>query len=528
MSYVSDNRRKSAVFLPAAGNRNGTNVNNVGSNGNYWSASNNDNNNANNLNFNSDNANMNNNNRNNGQSVRLVRGGAALTRQKFTMEIPSFSLSYEQLLFDLYVAYLDARRHKRNRSYQKAFEAHLEENIISLANDLWNRTYKALPSTCFIIQDPKKREVFAADFRDRIVHHLYYNYTHELYERTFIHDSYSCIKKRGTHFGINRLEQHIRKESLNYTEKCYVLKMDIKGYFMQINRQKLLEICLLKLRKMANHTISKNSKTSWCQVIDFPFIEYLTGTIVLLNPTESCVVRGRRSDWDDLPKTKSLFYSAKDCGLPIGNLTSQLFSNVYLGELDQFIKRILKCRHYGRYVDDFYVVSSNKDFLKSIIQPITQFLQEELCLPINQSKTLICDSQKGVEFLGAYLKPHRKYVSNQCLHRINKKLPTLFREKNPYRIRARLNSYLGIFSHYSSYFLRKEMFLEQACFSCQGYFTNDGLKYVLNECEYSLTTNFVSTVPMFLRNNIAERCCSFEFLGNKNKSFSRRYALTDN
>ena len=105
------------------------------------------------------------------------------------MAKPSFSLTYEQLLFDLHIAYFDARRHKRKRIYQIRFEADMERNLRELADELWHRTYKARPSTCFIISDPKKREVFAADFRDRIVHHLYYNYTHRLFERTFIHDS---------------------------------------------------------------------------------------------------------------------------------------------------------------------------------------------------------------------------------------------------------------------------------------------------------------------------------------------------
>lgn len=139
-------------------------------------------------------------------------------------------MTRDELLNDLRQAYLDARRRKRNKPYQQRFEANLESNLESLCDALWNRTYKPLPSDCFIVTDPKRREVFAAHFRDRIVHHLYFNYTHELFERTFIQDSYSCIKGRGTHFGIHRLRQHILQESRNYTRNCYVLKMDIRGY----------------------------------------------------------------------------------------------------------------------------------------------------------------------------------------------------------------------------------------------------------------------------------------------------------
>ena len=177
-----------------------------------------------------------------------------------------FTLSREQLLADLYQAYYDARRHKRHKPYQLRFEAHLEDNLQNLCEALYSRTYKPYPSTCFIITDPKKREVFAADFRDRIVHHLYYNYTHELYERTFIYDSYSCIRERGTHFGISRLEQHIRQESQHYTVPCYVMKMDISGYFMHINRQRLLDICLATLERMSVHRILKHVPTTWHQL----------------------------------------------------------------------------------------------------------------------------------------------------------------------------------------------------------------------------------------------------------------------
>ncbi len=179
-----------------------------------------------------------------------------------------FQLTYTQLLDDLLVAYYDARRHKRNKPYQQRFEDHAEENLRELCDELWNHTYQPRPSTCFIITDPKRREVFAAQFRDRIVHHLYYNYTHEMLERTFIDDSYSCIKKRGTHYGIQRLESHIRKESQNYAEQCYVLKMDVRGYFMHINRQRLLDITITSLRRMAKHKVGNGASDRWRDRVD--------------------------------------------------------------------------------------------------------------------------------------------------------------------------------------------------------------------------------------------------------------------
>ena len=362
----------------------------------------------------------------------------------------SFTLSREQLLADLYQAYYDARRHKRYKAYQLRFEAHLEDNLQNLCEALYSRTYKPYPSTCFIITDPKKREVFAADFRDRIVHHLYYNYTHELYERTFIYDSYSCIRDRGTHFGIARLEQHIRQESQHYTVPCYVLKMDISGYFMHINRQRLLDICLATLERMSVHRILKHVPTTWQQVLDMDFVRYLTIEIVLLNPIEDCRLHGSEEEWADLPKSKSLFHSPAGCGLPIGNLTSQLFSNVYLNVLDQYVKRKLRCRHYGRYVDDFYVVSADKEFLLEVAERVKEMLQVRLHLEINDGKTKVLSIWHGVDFLGAYVKPHRQYASRQMVMRMREKL-RLLPQYDAQHVQASLQSYEGLLSHGRNY-----------------------------------------------------------------------------
>lgn len=225
------------VFLPAAGNRNGSSYNNVGTNGNYWSATLNtsNTNNAYNLNFNSGNCNVNNNNRNNGYSLRCAQESAKGSAPSF----PVFNITKEQLLVDLFKAYYEARKHKRNTRNQLRFEMNLEENLVNLRDELYDRTYKVGRSTCFIIEDPVKREIFAADFRDRVVHHLVYNYIMPIFERTFIADSYSCRKGKGTLYGVKRLEHHIRSCSKNYTTTVYALKMDIQGYFMNINCKRL-------------------------------------------------------------------------------------------------------------------------------------------------------------------------------------------------------------------------------------------------------------------------------------------------
>lgn len=387
-------------------------------------------------------------------------------------------LSRDQLYRDLCQAYLEARRHKRNKSYQLRFEANLEDNMESLCASLWSRTYKPLPSDCFVITDPKRREVFAAHFRDRIVHHLYFDYTHEMFERTFIQDSYSCIKGRGTHYGIQRLKQHILKESLNYSKPCFVLKMDIRGYFMSINRARLLTICSDSLEKMSHHRIGGCADARWEEFIDMDFLRYLTKEIVMLDPTCSCRVIGKASDWDLLPHDKSLFHSAKGCGLPIGNLTSQLFSNVYLNVFDQYMKRTLHCKHYGRYVDDFYVVSCDRDWLESLVPFIGDFLLKHLGLTIHEGKTVIRDVKKGVEFLGAYVLPYRIYLSRSTLERIDRKLTDLENEKNITSISNALNSYCGVMSHWQNYNVRQMMLLDRHQYTRYGLFSYDVNRFV--------------------------------------------------
>lgn len=359
-------------------------------------------------------------------------------------------------------------------AFCEIFEKDMESNLRKMADMLYYRRYQPEQSMCFVIEDPKKREVFAAAFQDRIVHHLYYNYTHELFERGFIADSYSCIKKRGIHYGVRRLEQNIRQESLNYTERCYILKMDISGYFMHIDRKVLLDIVLRRLAKMRHHKISGAGAEKWEDVLDFDLINHLSEVIIMLNPTTNCIFRGKKSDWDALPHNRSLFHSPEGCGLPIGNLTSQLFSNIYLGELDEYMKRTLRVRRYGRYVDDFYAVSNDKDYLLSLVPKVKDFLRDRLKLEINDTKTSISDSNSGVGFLGMYLKPHRRYIVNHTLLRISRNLMRLPCGVQPSE--AVLNSYLGLFSHCKGYNLSRKLFLVYQ--DEYGYFQRWMKKYV--------------------------------------------------
>ena len=392
-----------------------------------------------------------------------------VTQSESPLSSNSYHLTRAQLLYDLYVAFEDAARHKHKMSYVVKFERNLAENLNELCDDLLNRRYKALPSKCFVVTYPKKREVFAAMFRDRIVHHLYFRYTHQLFERTFIADTYSCIEGRGTHYGINRIRQHIRQASLNWSQPCYAMSLDIRGYFMHINREKLLKIATDSLIKMSTHKVGMTEdvpipsgvlltpQTTWADIRDMGFIMWLTEQIVMLDPMENCIIVGDDSDWDDIDHAKCMRYVEKGLALPIGNLTSQLFSNVYMNPFDQMIVRQLLCRHYGRYVDDSTMIDPDREWLLKQVPTVREFLADELGLELHMGKLHIQEIHKGVEFLGTFVKPYRDYVSNKTLQRIKSKMQEIDLS-NAEKANRTIGSYLGILSHTASYNLRHELF----------------------------------------------------------------------
>lgn len=310
-------------------------------------------------------------------------------------------------------------------------------------------------------------------FRDRIVHHLYFRYTHQLFERTFIADTYSCIEGRGTHYGISRLRQHIRQASLNWQEPAYAMSLDIRGYFMHINREKLLKISSESLRKMSTHRVGTTDEiagipsgvlltpaTTWDDIRDFAFILWLTEQIVMLDPMEHCQIVGDPSDWDDIDHAKCMRFVAPGLALPIGNLTSQLFSNVYLNPFDQFVKRDILCRHYGRYVDDSVQIDPDRQWLISQVPREREFLHDELGLQLHMGKLHIREIHKGVEFLGAFIKPYRDYVSRSTFERISRNIANLDL-RDEAKAQRTIDSYLGILSHTASYRLAQSIGLSK-------------------------------------------------------------------
>lgn len=369
-------------------------------------------------------------------------------------------MNKEQLLQDLFRAYFDARRNKRNTVNQLRFELDYESNIITLCNDILARNYIIGPSICFIVNKPVKREIFAASFRDRVIHHLIYNYVNPYFESIFIDDSYSCRKDKGTLHGVKKVAGFIKECSNNYTTDCYVLKLDIEGYFMNINRMLLLDL----IRRHLNNFYTSVEDIRF----DKELLDYLICCILNDDSTTNCTIKGCPSDWDGLPESKSLFNRKKNFGLPIGNLTSQLFSNVYLHGFDSFVKDELGVQYYGRYVDDFVIVHSDLAYLKKLHITLFDYLIKHLGLRIHPKKIFLQHYTKGVNFLGATIKPHRIYVSNRTKRNFKKTVLQWEKQfsgkhspnsKDLYRLMAGINSYLGIMKHYRTYNIRKKILL---------------------------------------------------------------------
>lgn len=272
----------------------------------------------------------------------------------------------DSLITDLFTAYYCARKNKRNTFNQLKFEYDYESNLFKLYRLILSRTYKPLPEIAFIVNKPVKREIFAADFRDRVVHHLLFNYLNPILEKYFINDCYSCRIGKGTSYGIKRAVKHMRASSNNYTEDCYVLKLDIQGYFMSINKTILYGA--------TKGYLAKEKSKRDVLPFDEDLVDFLLKVIIFNDPTKNCRFKGWPQDWRGLPKSKSLFYAEPCCGLPIGNLTSQLFGNVYLTGFDHFVKRNLAINYYGRYVDDFVLMHTDEQYLKSLIPVMSSFL----------------------------------------------------------------------------------------------------------------------------------------------------------
>jgi predicted CopG family antitoxin len=372
----------------------------------------------------------------NGKNPRITR---ERERERERVNLAAQIFSFENLL----KCYYECRKRKRYTINAIKFEVNFEAELLKLQKELKEHTYKPGRSICFVVTKPKPREIFAADFRDRIVHHILVGYLERIWEPKFIDQSYSCRKEKGAHRTLRDLKRYIKKASRNNRQPVYCLQADIRSFFVSLKKDILFEL------------IKKQVKN--------PEILWLAKTIIFHNPTSDYYLKGDPHLFALIPDYKSLFKVPPNQGLPIGNLTSQFFANVYLNELDQFAKHTLKAKFYLRYVDDLVLLSQDKEQLKIWRNEINEFLRNRLKLTLHPQKQILQDINKGINFVGFIVKPNyvlmrRRAVANlkDKLWKFNQNLKE-FTESEKKQILSAANSYYGQFKHAQTFNLRQKL-----------------------------------------------------------------------
>jgi RNA-directed DNA polymerase len=282
-------------------------------------------------------------------------------------------------------AYIHCRRTKRNSDSALAFEARLEHNLCDLHERLVDGSYRPGRSICFVVEQPRVREAWAATFADRVVHHLLYNRIAPRFYARFTADTCACIPGRGTLYAARRLEHQVRSVTHNWQRPAHYLKCDLANFFVSINKHVLLQ-------QLQRHVTE-------------PWWMRLAQTILMHDPRTDVELRGRPELLQRVPPHKSLFNAPAHKGLPIGNLSSQFFANVLLNDLDQRIKHRLQATHYVRYVDDMVLVHASPAWLGAVLADINAWLPAQLDLQLNPRKTILQPVHRGIDFVGHVLKP---------------------------------------------------------------------------------------------------------------------------
>jgi RNA-directed DNA polymerase len=323
----------------------------------------------------------------------------------------------------LAAAYFDCRRHKRNSANALAFEQDLERNLLELHDELAAGAYRPGRSICFVVTHPKAREVWAASFRDRVVHHLLYNHIAPRFHAAFVADSCACIPGRGTLYAAQRLEHQVRGCTHNWQRPAFYLKADIANFFVSIHKP--------TLRGQLAARIDAQREAWW---------QWLTDTVLLHDPRTDVQVHSPAELMRLVPAHKSLFNAPAERGLPIGNLSSQFFANVYLNALDQHVKHQLRAPRYVRYVDDMVLVHRDPQWLRAALAGIDAFLPARLGVILNPRKTVLQPVDRGIDFVGQVLKPWRRTTRRRTLHRALARIETMPRAD----IAVTANSYFGL------------------------------------------------------------------------------------
>jgi retron-type reverse transcriptase len=310
--------------------------------------------------------------------------------------------TYEDIISveNLLEAWKEFVKGKRKRTDVQEFERHLMRNVLELHRELVAGTYQHGTYEHFKISDPKPRAIHKAAVRDRLLHHALYRILYPFFDRMFISDSYSCRKEKGTHRAMNRFRTFARRVSKNDTRTCWVLKCDIRKFFASIDQEILVRIVDAYIPDKRVCALTKNIVGSFCATP-----------------------------------------GVAQTGLPLGNLTSQLLVNIYMNEFDQFVKRKLKARYYIRYSDDFVFLSSNREWLVSLLPLIHEFLNERLTLELHPHKVSIHTLASGVDFLGWIHFPDHRVLRTATKKRMFRRIKETNRKPETVR------SYCGLLTH---------------------------------------------------------------------------------
>lgn len=385
------------------------------------------------------------NNKYNGNTVRAV---AALPNE------------YVEGWFD---ALDDCAAKKKMSSQCILYRLNWHEDILKLAWEVWNRTYHPTTSVCFIVTHPKLREVFAANFRDRIVQHWLCLRLEPLFKRRFVEQGNVSFNCR-TGFGTLACVEQIRKDTIavsdNYTKEAWYAQFDIKGFFMSIDCELLLDFLLPFIRD--NWDYWKGGDFDQ----DLELCLWLTEVIVRHRPQDDCKRQGNVALWKVLPKGKSLFDNASMRGEPIGNLTSQLFANFYMSFFDAWAIAEAKKRgaRFIRFVDDFVFICKTKADALWFRKESEKQLIEGLHVKMHPNKVYIQEVRKGIKMVGGVVKPGRTYLSNRTVGGfINsvKQLEIDCKNTDKKAILSDIksvNSYMGFLVHHHSYAIRRMAF----------------------------------------------------------------------
>ena len=312
------------------------------------------------------------------------------------------------------MAWHEFKRGKTNKLDVQQFEFNLEDNLFTLHQELESKNYQHSQYTAFNVCDPKLRRIHKASVKDRVLHHAIFRILYPLIDKSFVFDSYSCRVEKGTHRAVDRLESFAGKLSQNNSRNIFALKCDVRKFFDSVDQEILLKLIKNKIQ---------DAETIW--LIDKIITSF--------------------------PK-----------GLPLGNVTSQLFANIYLNELDQFVKHNLREKYYLRYCDDFVILSENKEHLIDLIFIVDTFLKNRLKLNLHPNKVTIRKYRQGLDFLGYVMLPHYRVLRTKTRRRIIKKTKDKYQAwKNNIiseeSFNQSLQSYLGILRHCEGHKIENEL-----------------------------------------------------------------------